>query len=271
MNIQEMHSMFRTLGQQLGMQLIRGILPESIDIFINNVITEKIKTELLSSVHTALQDSTNTQASTMSSINTFRTLYRTARYSIPEISEAAPPPAWLGKLAYYNSNNGYHIINIPTINTKFTLESDEYKINPMLFLGFSVEYENTIRGNAVACRLIGSDVLETTLRDYCNGASKDSPIVVLNSKPIVIEGIESNDTISNEQVDVYTGCKDCRIKYLNIKYIKAPNVVKYDINLDNCINCDLPAYTHFDIVEKAVAKFYTSIGAMNNNNVQQRQ
>lgn len=77
-----MHNTFRTLGQQMGMQLIRGILPESIDVYLNDVIIEKTQVELLQGVRTALQDSVNTQASTMSPINAFRSLYRTARYAI---------------------------------------------------------------------------------------------------------------------------------------------------------------------------------------------
>ena len=269
MNIQEMHNTFRTLGQQMGMQLIRGILPESIDVYLNDVIIEKTQQELLGGVRTALQDSVNTQASTMSPINTFRTLYRNARYSIN--TDLVNPDT--NKVSFYNEANGFHIINIPTIDSNITVDEREYKINPMMFLGFSVEYETTLRGNAVACRLIGSDVLETTLRDYCNGASKDSPIVVLNSIPVIKDGIEQTGVISNEQLEIYTGTKDCKVKFLNVKYIKVPNVVKYDMDLVKCVNCDLPPYTHFDIVERAVMKFYASVGANvpNQTNQQQRQ
>lgn len=264
-----MHNTFRTLGQQMGMQLIRGILPESIDVYLNDVIIEKTQQELLGGVRTALQDSVNTQASTMSPINTFRTLYRSARYSIDTDSVDSDT----NKVSFYNEANGFHIINIPTVDSDITVDEREYKINPMMFLGFSVEYDTTLRGNAVACRLIGSDVLETTLRDYCNGASKDSPIVVLNSIPVIKDGIEQTGVISNEQLEIYTGTKDCKVKFLNVKYIKVPNVVKYDMDLDKCVNCDLPPYTHFDIVEKAVMKFYTSVGANipNQANQQQRQ
>lgn len=264
-----MHNTFRTLGQQMGMQLIRGILPESIDVYLNDVIIEKTQQELLGGVRTALQDSVNTQASTMSPINTFRTLYRNARYSIN--TDLVNPDT--NKVSFYNEANGFHIINIPTIDSNITVDEREYKINPMMFLGFSVEYETTLRGNAVACRLIGSDVLETTLRDYCNGASKDSPIVVLNSIPVIKDGIEQTGVISNEQLEIYTGTKDCKVKFLNVKYIKVPNVVKYDMDLVKCVNCDLPPYTHFDIVERAVMKFYASVGANvpNQTNQQQRQ
>lgn len=263
-----MHNTFRTLGQQMGMQLIRGILPESIDVYLNDVIIEKTQVELLQGVRTALQDSVNTQASTMSPINAFRSLYRTARYAIntEDVNEDTK------KVSYYNANNGFHIINIPVVGSEITVDTKEYKISPMMFLGFSVEYDNTLRGNSIACRMIGSDVLETTLRDYCNGASKDSPIVCLSSIPIVENGLEKTGVISNEQLEIYTNSKGCEVKFLNIKYIKTPNVVKHDIDISKCVNCDLPAYTHFDIVEKAVAKFYASVGAQTPNQAtQQRQ
>lgn len=257
----------------MGMQLIRGILPESIDVFINNVIIEKTQTELLSGVKTVLQDTVSTQASTMSPINTFRNLYRTARYEIDPLNDDK------GLINFYNEANGYHIIDIPTVNStniQLDAQANEFRINPMMYLGFSVEYDNTLRGNAVACRLIGADVLETTLRDYCNGASKDAPIAVLNALPVLIETnegrelSESTSAISNEQVEIYTGTKGCAIKHINIKYIKTPNVVKFDMDLSKCVNCDLPAYTHFDIVERAVVKFQSSIGAVQPSRTQQQ-
>lgn len=266
MNIQEMHNMFRTVGQQMGLQLVRGILPESIDIFINEAITEKVKQELLSGVRTTLQDSVNTQASTIQPINAFRNLYRSARYSIEKEDVAVETK----KVKFYGRENGYYIINIPTINSEISIGVDEYKIMPMMFLGFSIEYENTLRGNAVACRLIGADVLETTLRDYCNGASKDSPIVCLSSIPIISENNETVGNVCNEQLEIFTNTKDANIKYLNIKYIKTPNIVRYNVDLNNCINCDLPDYTHFEIVERAVAKFLLSIGGQVNNTRQQQ-
>ena len=41
MTISEMHSMFRTLGQQKGMQHVRGILPEEIDDYLNSSIANE--------------------------------------------------------------------------------------------------------------------------------------------------------------------------------------------------------------------------------------
>ena len=283
MNIQQMHESFRVIGQQMGMQLVRGILPESIDVYLNNVIVEKTQIDLLNNVKTVLQDNVNMQGSTMSPINLFRSLYRNTRYKIQytdserSVIENAYNAANSTNQGYllllcddkkdFNTNNGYHKIWLPTINYKnyrklshLILGEGEYFINPMLYLGFSVEYDDNSQGNSTACRLIGADTLETTFRDYCNGASKKEPIVTMVSNPILEGNVESGSGIANEYIELYTNTKDCRAKYLNIKYIKTPNVVKWDTDIAKCVNCDLPEYTHFEIVERAVRKFFTSVG-----------
>ena len=292
MNIQQMHESFRVIGQQMGMQLVRGILPESIDVYLNNVIVEKTQIDLLNNVKTVLQDNVNMQGSTMSPINLFRSLYRNARYKIGYTSEELDAEyanhEYKGEILEldrdyypkskdtYNSNNGYHKIWMPTTNyvkflnnTKIDEETfildlnktnKEYSINPMLYLGFSVEYDDASQGNSTSCRLIGADMLETTFRDYCNGASKKEPVATMISAPIIEDAQESFSGISNEYVEIYTNTKNCRIKYITIKYIKTPNVVKWDKDLTKCVNCDLPEYTHFEIVERAVRKFFASVG-----------
>lgn len=268
MTIAQMHTAFRTLCQQMGLQLVRGILPESIDIYLNDAIIAKVQEELLGGVRTALQDSVNTQAMTVSPINTFRTLYRTVRYPIDTEMNAGT------LVTYYNSSNSYTIISIPTVEAGIDPSGEEsFRIRPMIFLGFSVEYEDTLRGNPVACRMIGSDVLETTLRDYCNGASKDSPIALLNSIPIVASNTESDSIASTEQVEIYINQASTPIKYLNVKYVKQPNTVVYSVDTNKAVNCDLPSYTHFDIVRRAVLNFYQSVTATppGGNNQQQRQ
>lgn len=235
MDIQEMHSTFRVLGQQMGMQLTRGILSESIDVYLNDAILEKTRNELGIGIQTATKLNSDTLVSTMTPTNTFRTLFKSDRFSIEDT------PDTTSKLHAYNATNGYNVINIPTLNTNIVIGNNENKINPMMILGFSVEYDDKSLGSAIDCRLIGSDVLEMTLRDYCNTASKQDPIACL----------------VNEKVDIYTNTSNCKVKFLNIKYIKTPNVV----NLETNISCDLPDYLHYEIVEIAVRKFFASVGS----------
>jgi len=239
-----MHSTFRVLGQQMGIQLVRGILDESIDVYLNAAITEKVHNDLLTGVHTVLQEQTDTQPSTMSPSNLFRTLFRTVKLDfniLPTVDEEN------------NSiiSNGY-----------YKLDLWGKGIHPMLYLGFSLKYKNETPDKRHGCRLLGADVLETTMRDFCNAATWDNPIVVLLSE--VEAGTNDDDCIPldkiHEYVEVYTNNVTKYPESLYVKYIKTPNKVKYDAtNSDNCVDCDLPAYCHFEIVERAVIKFYQSI------------
>lgn len=305
MNIQEMHSAFRTIGQQVGLQLVRGILPESIDVFINNVIQEKVQQELLTTTKTVAQETLDTQAATLGGTNILRTLYHSDRIDLAypingtvdngnflfevqsndNIGEWTPEQSFAqnGLIEYYNAKNGYYEILIPKKDGIFYPLRQNYDIvdgfgyrNPatkplvgnidaMTFLGFSVEYDDTLRGNAVACRMIGADTLETTLRDFCNGASKDAPIISLLTKNVTAEqwtGTNNSVTKSQyqEYIQLYTNSKATKVNVINIKYIKKPNVVKYDIDATKCINCDLPEYCHYEIVERAVQRYKIAIG-----------
>ena len=252
MNIEKMHEVFRTLGQQKGMQLVRAILPEEIDVYINDAITEKTCTEILKSINYSVQFAGNVNVSKMTNINMFKSLYRNARFKLSEESND-------GLVAYYNSDNGYYEITVPTIDVggvvKTSLQSEEYCINPMLYLSFALEYDDKSRGRSTNCRIISEDEVENTMNDYCNRASKDYPIVTLLGTPKVEDLLEKDANVYNEQLRIYTNKPNCSVKYLNIKYIKKPNIVNYNKKID----CDLAEYSHYEIVEKAVEKFLKSI------------
>ena len=264
MNTPEMHTMFRVLAQKQGAQLTRNILPESIDVYLNSVIVEKVRTELLRGtqepVETRYGFSSRTigDSSVMNPINTFRTLFKNARYSInvDEYSSKKLPNTELeqadSKLFYYNKDNGYFVINIPSTGSEIAIdESKENYIDYMMILGVSIEYDNKSRGSAKVCRIIGADLIEETINDYCNKASKEYPIAVLKSNDNILKNYPA-------QLDIYTDTKDAKIMHINIKYLKTPNVVKFDNDLSKCVNCDLPEFLHREIVENAVVKFLTA-------------
>lgn len=213
MTIQEMHAVFRTLGQQMGMQTIRAIIPESIDIYINDAIIEKVRTELYASTQTSTTLNSDVQASRMANINALGTLYSKCDLTTTDEED---------------------------IQHSFDCS---LKTDIMMIFAISIGYDN---GKSVACRLLGSDVLETTLNDYCNSASKDYPIAC----------------IIGNTIDVFTGDK-VKISNANIKYIKNPAVVDFNKR----VNCDLPQYLHYEIVENAVRKFYMSVS----NSIPQQQ
>ena len=253
MNIEKMHEVFRTLGQQKGMQLVRAILPEEIDVWINDAITEKTRAEILKSINYSVQFAGNANVSKMTNINLFKSLYRNARFKLSEESND-------GLVTYYNSDNGYYEITVPTIGAadvvKSSLQSEEYCINPMLYLSFALEYDDKSRGSSTNCRIIPEDEVENTMNDYCNRASKDYPIITLLGTPNVENLLEKDANVYNEQLRIYTNKPNCDVKYLNIKYIKKPNIVNYNKKID----CDLSDYIHNEIVEIAVQKFLRSVG-----------
>lgn len=300
-----MHMVFRTMGQQAGLQLVRGVLPEAIDVYINDVIYEMTRQELLNGAKTVFQDNVNLQTTALGPINILRNLYRTKNiYLTPNatnnlgLNNGSSNYIDTNKNLFkwiknYNADLGYYEIYLPTTtyNVKPTDDKQPYKdystflkgmpyvdkpgviINPMMYLGCSLQYnaksvENVGGlsgtnpnigskglGDHVGTRLIGGDTLETTFRDYCNGASIANPVVSLMS-----------DELGREYVEVHTNTKGLIISTLTIKYIKLPETVRYDVDKANCVNCDLPDYIHYEIIRRAVAKFIATLVPTNSRN-----
>lgn len=136
-----MHEMFRTVGQQVGMQDVRAILPESIDIFINIAIIEKARSIVMENTKTAFPNRVSIQNNFVSPINALRTLYRRKEITITDITKDV-------KLSQLD--------------------------NVFLYTSFAIRYDNN--DSEYKCRFIDGDKLEETLNDVLNGASWDYPI-----------------------------------------------------------------------------------------------
>ena len=136
-----MHEMFRTIGQQVGIQDVRGILPESIDIFLNVSIVEKARSIVMENTKTAFPNRVSIQNNFVSPINALRTLYRRKEIAITDITKDVQ----LGQLD-----------------------------NVFLYTSFAIRYNNN--DSEYKCRFIDGDKLEETLNDVLNGASWDYPI-----------------------------------------------------------------------------------------------
>lgn len=79
-----MHNKFRTFGQVMGLQLVRGILPESIDVYLNAAINETVRNIISKNVANSLQVGILPQAASITPINALRTLYRVDHTNITE-------------------------------------------------------------------------------------------------------------------------------------------------------------------------------------------
>lgn len=74
MTIAEMHVNFRQYAQQMGMQNVRAILPEQIDLLLNQSITDTVN-QLIRENIGVTNDRVITDNSKIGQINAFRTLY----------------------------------------------------------------------------------------------------------------------------------------------------------------------------------------------------
>lgn len=148
MDIQEMHTTFRTLGQQMGMQLIRAVLPESIDVFINETINEKVRNVVMVNAATQFRDRVAIQDNSISPINSIRTLYKKSPLPVTPI---------VGNADFYN---------IPVTTERV-----------MFYTSFGVQYLNIKK--RVGARFIEGDKLNDTRSDYCNRESWDAPIITM--------------------------------------------------------------------------------------------
>ena len=77
MTIAEMHVWFRQYSQQMGMQNVRAILPEQIDLLINSSITDTINQVITQNIGVT-NDRVITDNSKIGQINALRSLYKVA-------------------------------------------------------------------------------------------------------------------------------------------------------------------------------------------------
>lgn len=236
-----MHVLFRTLGQQQGLQQVRGILAESIDEFLNEAIIQNVRVALLGNTQPN-KDVRTPQYTKISAINSYHTLFVTERLE--------------KNLSHEDTNVG-------------TLTDIVLQHTPVCVTNFAIKYKDA--EGLVAdkdCRLIESERLNSTLNDYLNRASHDYPIVSL------INGV--NDTEFG--IALFTGDSQKDVQDIIVTYVKMPAKVyldedNYGTSDDESISCDLPEHLHHQIVETAVGLWFQSLGLSseqpsrkNNNN-----
>lgn len=229
MDVFEMHVLFRTLGQQNGLQQIRGILPESIDVYLNEANMTIVKSTIQSNALSINKDVRTPQYGKISPINAIRTLYVTEEQEL----------------------------NIEKENSKLYNEVSLNLQNKVLqFTNFAVKY-NSSDEEYYDCRLIEPERLFNTNKDYLNRASQEYPIVALYKGDL--------KTTESIKLALCVGGKQ-NIKSLLVQYIKYPETIKFDEIKSKRANCDLPEYKHNEVVELAVRLWMNSLGLTSQHN-----
>lgn len=224
MDIYAMHVLFRTLGQQQGLQLIRGILAESIDNFINESIHKVLSTLLYSNVQPS-KDSHTPQYTKISPLNAFHTLYCTQEQNIVLENEGEE-------------------INIVLSTTPFSVTN------------FVLKYSDEKKYD---CRIIEHERLQQTLNDYINRASRDYPIVSLTNG-IDDKTYKISIFTGNNQQDVTS----IITSYIKMPSVVKLDEEYYGTIRDTSVSCDLPEHLHRSIVEGAVQLWFETLGLTSN-------
>ena len=253
MTIAEMHVWFRQYAQQMGMQNVRAILPEQIDLLINTSITDTINQIITQNIGVT-NDRVITDNSKIGQINALRSLYK--------VIEVIADP-----------DNGDEPFNKGNIDTIYNIIANFEDIDgepgqPLDYLylvDLAINYKtgaNKIT-NYFPVRLIDDAFLADTLNDFILKPRVRTPIAIIYNNKIQLY---INDIVN-------TGLpQNLTPNVLRISYIGKPAKVAYlsDVGGTN-VNCDLPEYMHVDILKHAVDLYRISIsGALSGAQSQQQ-
>lgn len=267
MDIQEMHVWFRQYAQQMGMQNVRAILPEQIDVVINTSISDTVN-ELVRTSVGLTNDRIITDNSKLSQINALRTLFKSIDLE-PNITDIT------------KQTTAYKVSPF----MRGTSTADTVLKKALYLVDISVRYlitkgTNTSETDWYPVRLIDNMYLADTLQDYILRPTPRSPIAV-------IYGDERTGTDTTKDVlEVYFGkdlasgegiLKDRTLgnPVFRINYIATPKKVVWANDWDSTgnsnVDCDLPAYMHVDILKHAVDLYRVSVQGSLYANQQQQQ
>ena len=277
MDISEMHKMFRQYAQQMGMQNVRAILPEQIDLLINNSISDTINQVITQNIGIT-NDRVISDASKLNQVNALKSLYKVWKGSIAEATTKGNEktnyiisfqlPLNYFKLKetgdnYYTSDNTY---TETTDNKKQTEDGDNTQVKKnyssisfLYVVDLSINYKQTKEGktefvtNAFPVRIVDDQFVADVVNDFVLAPKMRSPVASIHDNFIELYIDRADTKPENNQPFTFNGVS---INELRLSYIAKPAIVRFaeDVNGTN-VDCDLPEYMHVDIVKHAVGLY----------------
>ena len=245
MTIREMHVMFRQYAQQMGMQNVRAILPEQIDLLINNSISDVINQVITQNIGTT-NDRVITDNSKLNQINALKSLYK----------------VWKGKVTLGTAKTNYiasYELPINAFKNGGTYNNDgvnSTSISYIYIVDLSISYkkDSDFVSNIFPIRIIDDMYLADVVNDFLLAPKLRSPVATFHDNTIELY-IDKPD--SSTPPFKFQGCD---VNEIRLSYIAKPNQVKFveDVNGTN-VDCDLPEYLHVDIVKHAVELYRTAL------------
>lgn len=262
MTITDMHIMFRQLAQQMGMQNVRAILPEQIDLLLNTAIIDVVN-EIIKRNIASTNDRVITDNSKIGQINALSTLYKNAEVQIFKYNGNE-----------FTLNSGVNSIQTVmttgfefdiTCNHKPQVEKTAIPSDYMYICDFNINYYTSssvgntrVKTDWFPVRIIDDIYVADALNDFILAPSFRSPIAhIVNREEGHIRIKIYIDRKKNNQSNIPNGVIPSNLR---VSYIAKPLTVKYaeDVGRLN-VNCNLPEYLHEDIVKRAVDLYHASI------------
>lgn len=266
MDISEMHKMFRQYAQQMGMQNVRAILPEQIDLLINNSISHTINQVITQNIGIT-NDRVISDASKLNQVNALKSLYKVWKCSIADVTiKGKEKTSYIisfqlpldcfklketGENVYTNEKQYVEIKGEQRVTKNYSI------INFLYVVDLSINYNKTnFVTNLFPVRIIDDQFVADVVNDFVLAPKMRSPVASIHDNLIELYIDKADTKPENGQVFTFNGVT---INELRLSYIAKPAVVRFveDINGTN-VDCDLPEYMHVDIVKYAVG-LYQSI------------
>ena len=286
MNIAEMHVWFRQYAQQMGMQNVRAILPEQIDVLINTAISDMVNQLVRENVGIR-NDRVITDNSKIGQINALRTLYRVIEL---DMATSTPFMEFLSTnlLTGKMSNKQAGGTDVSTTKAPDYLYIVDFSLN---YRTTSTGYSGTHGGSAPSqvsgkgdiitnyfpVRLIDDAYLADTLNDFVLRNRIRTPILVTYNDGTFDLYIDEFKAVEKNSNTYYVLDNNLVPYKFRMSYISKPVKVKYatDIGGTN-VDCDLPESMHVDILKHAVDLYNVSLqgglySAQQNQQAQQRE
>lgn len=263
MDISEMHQMFRQYAQQMGMQNVRAILPEQIDLLINNSISDTINQVITQNIGIT-NDRVISDASKLNQVNALKSLYKVWKGSIADVTiKGKEKTSYIisfqlpldcfklkesGENVYTNEEQYVEIKGEQRVTKNYSIISFLYVVD------LSINYNKTnFVTNIFPVRIVDDQFVADVVNDFVLAPKMRSPVASIHDNLIELYIDKADAKPENGQAFTFNGVS---INELRLSYIAKPAVVRFaeDINGTN-VDCDLPEYMHVDIVKHAVVLY----------------
>lgn len=244
MDISEMHQMFRQYAQQMGMQNVRAIMPEQIDLIINNSISDTINQVITQNIGIT-NDRVISDASKLNQVNALKSLYKVWKGSIADVTIKGKE-----KTSYIIS------FQLPLNNFKTTGSytddgNSSTAISFLYMVDLSINYKKSdFVTNVFPVRIVDDQFVADVVNDFVLAPTMRSPVASIHDNLVELYIDKADAKPEDRQPFTFKGVS---INELRLSYIAKPAVVRFAEDVDGTnVNCDLPEYMHVDIVKHAV-------------------